>query len=191
MFVNKGKPHGPSSCRSQKCLISDHVTSLPPRPIPEDRSDRCNVVQSIPVVSYHACHLSILRCGGVVVSSLSLWNPNHSPRMPPGFGTGHGLLSCTSFPGPLTSSSGAVWPKCAIPSRTSGVSFLFHLRLLPFSSITTSPSAKRAGGTGQGRTCGRPTTKKLAKTVTAKRVEVVRERGWRCGGMAESRMRLR
>lgn len=31
--------------------------------------------------------------------------------------------------------------------------------------------------------CGRPTTRKLARTVVTKSVEVVRERGWRCGGM--------
>jgi hypothetical protein len=29
---------------------------------------------------------------------------------------------------------------------------------------------------------GRATTRKLARTVVAKREEVMRERGWRCGG---------
>lgn len=112
-----------------------------------------------------------------VASSLSLWNPSHSPSMPPGFGTGHSLLSGTFCPGPISSSSGVVWPNFAMPFRTSGVSLRFHRLLRPFSSITTSPSANRAGGTGQGRMCGRATTKKLAKTVVAKRVEVVRDRG--------------
>lgn len=49
-------------------------------------------------------------------------------------------------------------------------------------STEISPSRNALLGAGQGRTCGRATTKKLAKTVVIKRDEVMRDRGWRCGG---------
>lgn len=44
------------------------------------------------------------------------------------------------------------------------------------------PSARAPLGAGQGRMCGKTTTKKLAKTVVANSDEVMRDRGCRCGG---------
>jgi hypothetical protein len=44
-------------------------------------------------------------------------------------------------------------------------------------------SAYKTLGAGQGRTCGKATTKNEANRVVAKRDEVRRERGWRCGGI--------
>lgn len=41
----------------------------------------------------------------------------------------------------------------------------------------TSPSANFVRGTGQGKTCGSATTKKLATTVVAKSEEVMRDLG--------------
>ena len=70
-----------------------------------------------------------------------------------------------------------------MPSVTCGVSILLQRFRRPFSSTTTSPSAYFVLGTGQGKTCGKATTKKLASTVVAKSDEVMRDLGCRCGGM--------
>lgn len=43
-------------------------------------------------------------------------------------------------------------------------------------------SAYATLGAGHGNTCGKATTKKLAKRVVAKSEDVRRLRGWRCGG---------
>lgn len=53
-------------------------------------------------------------------------------------------------------------------------------------SGATSESAYFTRGAGHGRMCGRATTKKLATTVVAKSEDVIRDRGCRCGGMADS-----
>jgi hypothetical protein len=47
------------------------------------------------------------------------------------------------------------------------------------------------GWTGQGRRCGRPTTRKEIARVVVKRDVVKRERGWRCGGIFDSFALLR
>lgn len=113
-----------------------------------------------------------------------LWKPSHCPSMPPGFGTGHSLLE-RSDAGSAYSS--VVCSNCTMPSGDCGVSGVMsrrlHLLRLPFSSTTTSPSAYLARGTGQGNKCGSATTKKLAMTVVANRDEVMRDLGWRCGGI--------
>jgi len=60
---------------------------------------------------------------------------------------------------------------------------------LTCSTMTTSgceedeESAYVTRGAGQGRMCGRATTAKDTATVVAKRDEVIRDRGWRCGGI--------
>ena len=46
-----------------------------------------------------------------------------------------------------------------------------------------SPSAKAVCGTGQGRICGRPTTRKETARVVVKSEKVWRDRGWSAGGM--------
>lgn len=63
-------------------------------------------------------------------------------------------------------------------------------RLFPLGS-TISPSANVTRGAGQGSTCGRATTMKLATSVVANREEVMRDRGWRCGGGMISRRGVR
>lgn len=47
------------------------------------------------------------------------------------------------------------------------------------------PSSVKATtfGAGQGNMCGSATIKKLAKSVVAKRDDVVRLRGWKCDGI--------
>lgn len=78
---------------------------------------------------------------------------------------------------------------CTIPPWTSWLCCCtLRLRLLlPFSSSTISPSAYVILGAGHGSTCGRPTTKKLASMVVANKDEVIRDLGWRCGGMMARR----
>lgn len=122
---------------------------------------------------YYLClivrHLSVL-CDSVSVP----WKPSQLPSMPPGFGTGHSLRDWVDGFG---DSSVVVWLKSTRPSVTCRVSFLLHMRLRPFSSMTTSPSAYRVRGTGQGNRCGNPTTRKLATSVVAKSDEVMRDLG--------------
>jgi hypothetical protein len=61
---------------------------------------------------------------------------------------------------------------------------------LRFLGIGVPSSAYSTRGAGQGRACGRATTKKDAKRVVAKREEVRRERGCRCGGIFPSLLLL-
>jgi len=89
---------------------------------------------------------------------------------PPGFGTGHSLLlSRTISPGTCS--------ELASPSTN------FRRLLLRPSSSGTSPSANARLGTGHGRRCGRPTTRKETASVPVKMDIVARERGWRCDGI--------
>jgi hypothetical protein len=117
-------------------------------------------------------------------------NPSICPTIPPGFGTGHSLrdllLAESSF---ITSSvSLETSSTCfagTLPSGVVSVVSTTFRRLLRFCvpSGFISPSAYATRGAGQGSACGRPTTKKLARRVVAKREDVHRERGCRWGGM--------
>lgn len=108
----------------------------------------------------------------VLLSAPFSLNPSISPTSPVGFGIGHSLASLLD-------------PSASCPSAVSslGAAHFRRLRRLGAPSGISSPSAYANRGAGHGRTCGRATTKKLAKRVVAKRVEVNFERGWRRGGM--------
>lgn len=114
---------------------------------------------------------------------LDCLKPRSSPTFPPGFGTGHSRLLL--FPSWSTRSSWVMLLNCTTPPWTSWLCCCtLRLRLLlPFSSSTISPSAYVILGAGHGSTCGRATTKKLASMVVANKDEVIRDLGWRCGGM--------
>lgn len=125
-----------------------------------------------------------------------LVKPSNSPRIPRGLGTGHSwpalanlCASSSNCRNVDTSSSaaGCVWPS-GLPSwPRSSSSFRRRLRILwlgcPSADIIISESANVRRGAGQGKTCGRPTTTKEARSVPAKREDVDRDRGCRCGGM--------
>jgi hypothetical protein len=124
---------------------------------------------------------------GPSLSSSEGLNPNISPTKPPGFGTGHSLfdllirIRAPSSSQPFLFSSGP-------STRLSLVSSVFspsHFRrlLLLGAPLDISPSAYATLGAGHGRICGNATTKKLAKSVVAKREDVSRLRGCRWGGM--------
>lgn len=117
-----------------------------------------------------------------VSSVLVFLNPKSSPTFPPGLGTGHSRLAFL-LSGSAKSSS-VILLNRTTPSWISGsCDTCLRLRLLlPFSSCIISPSAYVIRGAGHGRTCGRVTTKKLAIMVVANKEDVIRERGWRCGG---------
>jgi hypothetical protein len=122
-------------------------------------------------------------------------NPKISPTKPPGFGTGHSLFGI----GPrdnTTALSSLPSPNSWLPFVDSlcSPSFATHFlrrRFLCGVPSGISPSAYANRGAGQGNTCGRATTKKLAKSVVAKREDVSRLRGWRCGGIMVKEFPLR
>jgi hypothetical protein len=120
----------------------------------------------------------------------SFLNPRISPSIPGGLGTGHSLRSLLPlvWSSIIASSSVPTPSSCFIvvlPSVLNS-SWGTHLRrLLPLfvPSSFISPSAYAILGAGQGRICGSPTTKKLARRVVANREEVYRDLGCKWGGM--------
>lgn len=121
------------------------------------------------------------------VFEFPLLKPSKSPNIPGGFGTGHSLLallsrSCCSELSPSTADF-TVTPSLSSPSAV--FRRLRRLRCSCSPSIAISPSAKAVRGTGQGKACGKATTKNDASSVVANRELVNRDRGWRCGGMFE------
>lgn len=115
--------------------------------------------------------------------------PKISPTNPPGFGTGHSLFDTGERDGVTVASSFV-----SSPSRHSrdnsrcSPSFSTHFllrRLRCGVPSGISPSAYANLGAGHGKACGKATTKKLANSVVAKREDVSRLRGWRCGGIAD------
>lgn len=137
---------------------------------------------------------SLPRCSDPSFPSV---NPSNSPSRPLGLGTGHSLRICfCNF-----SASASIWKNVDTSSSAGGVvavvplasgssisaSFLL-LRLIRCTCCLSvlaiiSESARVRRGAGHGKTCGRPTTNREAKRVVAKREDVDRERGWRCGGI--------
>lgn len=91
------------------------------------------------------------------------------PSKPPGFGIGHSLanpISCTAVS--LVKSEG----------RSVSLSTAAFLRLrFRGSPVPSSANCRRS--TGQGRTCGAPTTRKEIARQDVKSDSVERERGWR------------
>lgn len=110
-----------------------------------------------------------------------LWNPSHSPSMPPGRGTGHSRFDDDFLLAALISSP---WPgrnstmRSSVMASPSG--FLRRRRRAFGSGI--SPSAYTRRGAGHGSRWGSATTRKLARTVVANSDEVIRDLGWRWGG---------
>lgn len=137
---------------------------------------------------------TVFSFGGRLVSlRSSLLNPMSSPITPPGLGTGHSLFplgavlviadvsaTLALLLLPLTSLTPSNW---AIPSFTSVVCCDDRRRAHRGLPSGEAASAYATRGAGQGRMCGRPTTRKLATTVVAKSEEVMRERGCRWGGI--------
>jgi hypothetical protein len=120
--------------------------------------------------------------------------PRISPTIAPGFGRGHSLpyfsilaASSSMCKNVDTSSSAAGndWPGTLPPSSEVPRSLLLLFRILwiccPFSVTIISESARVRRGAGQGKRWGKPTTKNEARSVAAKREEVVRDRGCRWG----------
>ena len=117
-------------------------------------------------------------------------NPSSSPTRPPGFGTGHSLfglepciraISVASSPSILSSTA-----RVLLPCAPSFSTYFRRRRLFCGCPSGLSPSANATLGAGHGRTCGKPTTAKLKKSVVANKEDVSRLRGWRCGGMMKS-----
>lgn len=101
-------------------------------------------------------------------------NPMICPTKPPGFGTGHSRCLLRS----PSSSTTAVDCGCSMPAVVFGVSASLRLRLRrPFPSSVSPLSANFRRSTGQGSTCGKPTTRKQTASVAVKSVPVARERG--------------
>ena len=127
--------------------------------------------------------------GGLFLPSpLHDLKPKISPKIPGGLGTGHSLFAILFPPSPSISLSTSASPSTSpTPGLTKSFdsvvsSLRFSLRQtaglrLRFLGIGVPSSAYSTRGAGQGRACGKATTKKDAKSVVAKREEVRRERG--------------
>jgi hypothetical protein len=138
--------------------------------------------------------------GGLPLPSVleSFLKPNICPTIPPGFGTGHSLRSLlldgissstvSSSSDTCSTTFGACRHADAGADSSLGTPTFLLLRRLgvPSGFRATGPSAYATRGAGQGSAWGRPTTRKEARRVVAKREEVRRERGWRCGGIVGS-----
>lgn len=100
--------------------------------------------------------------------------PKRLPSLPPGFGTGHslGLVEDASDNIVLSSPSScfAMFPDCGCDCFSRGIFFF---------SRDVAESANRLWSTGQGRMCGKETTRKDTASVVVNSVDVDRERGCR------------
>ena len=113
------------------------------------------------------------------VSAL-LPKPITCPSIPVGFGTGHSL-SLVRFLNP--SSRGAISAATFGTSSCSASAVTSFRRRLFFGRISSPLSLNCRLSTGQGSMCGIPTTRNETVRHVVKSVEVLRERGWRCGGI--------
>lgn len=123
-------------------------------------------------------------CSASSASGACLLRPSTWPMSPPGFGTGHSLFGIDHSPPPLV---------FLLPSRSMSLhvsSWQCRRRLLvgrgsPDSADGSGESARARGSTGQGSKWGVATTRNETMRVVVKRDVVMRDRGWRCGGMMD------
>ena len=121
--------------------------------------------------------MSVLVTDGV---ASELLNPSNFPKTPRGFGTGH---SCAVFLSTISSSFDTVDAAgCTGSTLLTSAPVVLDSRCLiflpcPSSKISTSESAKRTRGAGQGSMWGMATTRKDTASVAPKREEVSRDRG--------------
>jgi len=142
-----------------------------------------SALRSLDIIRLFALRYSVVSTSYRLASGPSFVKPISSPMTPFGFGTGHSrlVLSACGF-----SAASLMSSNCTMPSLLSAFCGRLLRRRFPVVS-STSPSANLTLGAGQGRIWGTETTKKLTKSVVAKREEVVRDLGCRCGGMTEQR----
>ena len=111
-------------------------------------------------------------------SCSSFLRPNTWPISPPGFGTGHSRCGDS-----LSSNCFLLRSSSLIESVLLSSSSTFRLRRFLFSPVGSAESANVRGSTGHGMRCGAATTRKDTMSVVVKSEVVMRDRGWRCGGM--------
>lgn len=108
--------------------------------------------------------------------------PRTVPINPPGFGTGHSLLTASL-------SSRSAWRRLSSLKTSLQVSdsgsdgVRCRRRRRRIWPVGSAESVRVRGSTGQGIRCGAATTRKETMRVVVKSEVVMRERGWRCGGM--------
>lgn len=139
---------------------------------PRRRDDSCYCSSSF-FSSFLLASLTLLST--LPPSSLSPFHPSTCPISPPGFGTGHSLFGFNLSSSAFFRKRSSLITSLHV-SSSGGVLRLRRRR-------GSGPSASVRGSTGQGMRCGAATTRKETMRVVVKREVVMRERGWRCGGI--------